>query len=126
MGNDGIPFALGSMSEQLVAGPSRLASAASGPPSTLDKGSTELLSGVGQSINAQAERVLPAHWNPATWSEGEVNDFLWNYRTIVAAGTASLVSTAASFPVSTLHWRGLERCSICTKAHAYLRDTPIV
>ncbi|PWN91883.1 mitochondrial carrier [Acaromyces ingoldii] len=97
MGNDGIESSLVGQ----VAGPSRLASIGT-PVNPGD--SNGLLSGIGQSLGVQAA-VPPIWWNPTTWSEDKVNDFLWNYRTIVAAGTASLVSTAASFPFDSLKSR---------------------
>lgn len=100
MGNDGIESSLVGQ----VAGPSRLASI--GTPANPGD-SNGLLSGIGQSLGVQAA-VPPIWWNPTTWSEDKVNDFLWNYRTIVAAGTASLVSTAASFPVGN-HLTALRR-----------------
>jgi hypothetical protein len=39
------------------------------------------------------------------WSKGEVDELLWANRTIVTAGTASLISTAASFPFDSLKSR---------------------
>ncbi|MCO5589805.1 hypothetical protein L7F22_043774 [Adiantum nelumboides] len=39
------------------------------------------------------------------WTKGEVDELLWSYRTVVTAGTASLVSTMASFPFDSLKSR---------------------
>lgn len=44
-------------------------------------------------------------WEYSKWSDEEINAVLWNHRTIFAAGTASLVSTAASFPFDSLKSR---------------------
>lgn len=55
------------------------------------------------SLDAPLSSLTPSHhwWEYTKWSDDEINSLLWNHRTVVAAGTASLVSTAASFPVST-------------------------
>jgi solute carrier family 25 carnitine/acylcarnitine transporter 20/29 len=50
---------------------------------------------------------VPSHhwWEYTKWSDEEINTLLWNHRTVVAAGTASLVSTTASFPFDSLKSR---------------------
>lgn len=59
-----------------------------------------------ESSNKAASRASEDGWsNPLNWSQKETNDWLWEHRTVVTAGTASLISTASSFPFDSLKSR---------------------
>ncbi|UZJ56514.1 hypothetical protein CBS101457_005834 [Exobasidium rhododendri] len=56
--------------------------------------------------NAVSPKSASHHWWEFTkWSDEEINTMLWDHRTVVSAGTASLVSTVASFPFDSLKSR---------------------